>query len=183
MRRFVVLLALLSAAPAAALEVCDELWFTRNLIYDRAGYCFTSTLGQAVFDNTGCIGTDVEPDPALVETLASVRDLEREWECSIDTSRRALAIPDLAARMRILDIPVPDGYDSACIGWRGVEIALHTARDPGSPVTGVIRTGETIQWSFWPVDGWSFVQSPSGNGMGWMIDPKMTEASCDSFAG
>jgi len=57
MRAFLALLLAALAAPAAALEICDELWFTRNLIYDRAGYCFSSPLGRAVFDNSDCTGS------------------------------------------------------------------------------------------------------------------------------
>ena len=46
MKRLALLCALL-ASPAAASDVCDDLWFTRNLIMDRAGYCFGSVLGRA----------------------------------------------------------------------------------------------------------------------------------------
>jgi hypothetical protein len=37
---------------------CEDLWILRNSIYKDAGYCFTSTRGQSMFDNTGCQHSD-----------------------------------------------------------------------------------------------------------------------------
>jgi len=39
---------------AGGSETCDSLWYQRNLIYDRKGYCFQSPRGQAAFSNEGC---------------------------------------------------------------------------------------------------------------------------------
>ncbi len=33
---------------------CDELWYRRNAIWHRYGYCFGSARGQAAFGNAGC---------------------------------------------------------------------------------------------------------------------------------
>jgi len=33
---------------------CRNLWIARNEIYDRNGYCFQTTKGQAYFDNSDC---------------------------------------------------------------------------------------------------------------------------------
>ena len=52
--RWILLLGLVWPVQAWALEICDDLWLTRNLIFDRAGYCFGSVLGKSVFDNEGC---------------------------------------------------------------------------------------------------------------------------------
>ena len=54
--------AFVVAGPAAADERCHDLWFARNAIMDRAGYCFGSVLGQAVFDNEGWYRQDGIPD-------------------------------------------------------------------------------------------------------------------------
>jgi hypothetical protein len=35
---------------------CHDLWYQRNLIYDRAGYCFKTAKGQRYFSNAGCNG-------------------------------------------------------------------------------------------------------------------------------
>lgn len=33
---------------------CQNLWYVRNSIYDRRGYCFKTADGKAVFDNSDC---------------------------------------------------------------------------------------------------------------------------------
>ena len=35
-------------------ENCDDLWYRRNAVWHRYGYCFTSAKGQRVFGNNGC---------------------------------------------------------------------------------------------------------------------------------
>jgi hypothetical protein len=40
-------------SPPAA-ESCDDLWYRRNAVWHRYGYCFTSAKGQRVFGNNGC---------------------------------------------------------------------------------------------------------------------------------
>lgn len=66
----------LFAAPVLASDTCHDLWFTRNAIIDRAGYCFGSPLGQAIFDNTGCIGKSVNLPPQDARTVALIRELK-----------------------------------------------------------------------------------------------------------
>ncbi|NSY38259.1 caspase family protein [Leisingera sp. ANG59] len=44
-----------SAAAPVAQNQCDALWFQRNSIFARRGYCFQSPRGQAAFSNAGCI--------------------------------------------------------------------------------------------------------------------------------
>jgi Caspase domain/YARHG domain/Bacterial SH3 domain len=51
--------ALVPAAPAqppakATTAACDALWMSRNAIWHRRGYCFTTTRGQQAFGNAGC---------------------------------------------------------------------------------------------------------------------------------
>ena len=89
MKRLILALILL-ASPAAAADVCDDLWFTRNLIMDRAGYCFGSALGQAVFDNGNCIGKSVSLSTQLQRQVAEIRELEKQIPCKVDTARTRL---------------------------------------------------------------------------------------------
>jgi hypothetical protein len=184
MRPLIAIVFLALPVPAAALNVCDELWFARNQVFDHAGYCFRSALGRAVFDNSNCTSNIAEADPSEQAVVEQVLTLESEWNCDVDTSRKSLDIPNIQARNTMIDVPVPDGYESECIGWRGAPIALRIGRHPQAPISGVIQTGENILFSFISVDGWAFVTSPRGDAdMGWMLEPKMTEASCDGFAG
>lgn len=173
-----------AALPAAAQDVCDDLWFTRNLIFDRAGYCFASPLGRAVFDNAGCIGSDVEPDPAEQPIVDAILQREAELGCDVDTTATALDFPDIEVRRAIIDLPIRSEFESGCIGWRGAPILLRTARDLGAPVTGRIDPGQDIYFAFDQVDGWDFVinfDDPSQ--MGWMTEFEWSEKACDGFAG
>ena len=54
MRFLTVVFLLLTPVTAVADALCDELWLTRNMVFDRAGYCFGSNLGEAIFDNSDC---------------------------------------------------------------------------------------------------------------------------------
>jgi len=184
MRLSLALLLGLAASPAAAWSPCDELWFTRNLIFDRAGYCFTSTLGRAVFDNADCTGSQVRLDAASAAAVAAIEDYEQDLSCAIDTSRRALDVADLPARNALIDLPVPSAYASACYGWRGGPITLHSGRSETAPVTGMIRTGDDLVWTFDGTGGWAFVLSQQLPGqMGWYREPIYSPDDCSASAG
>ncbi len=184
MRVFLMLFLAMLAAPAAALEICDELWFTRNLIYDRAGYCFSSPLGRAVFDNDDCTGADIALDREALNMAARLQAAEQDWDCAVDTDRRSLDVPAIAARMTMIDIPEPDGYESGCMGWLGAPLSLHAARSTSAPVTGMIQTGDDIYYGFISVDGWHFIVSAHGTAdMGWLRDRPDLWTNCRSFAG
>lgn len=47
-------LSLCAALTPANAASCYDLWFERNQIYDEAGLCFKSQLGQETFDNSDC---------------------------------------------------------------------------------------------------------------------------------
>ena len=44
-----LLAPLLAAAPAAAQDLCDEMWSERNAIYKDAGYCFRTARAIRAF--------------------------------------------------------------------------------------------------------------------------------------
>ena len=155
-RALAFLLGLGLAGPAAA--NCDDLWFTRNLIMDRAGYCFGSALGRAVFDNADCTGKSVTlsaGDQALVERL---RVAERDQQCRVDTTRREIDLDDRHIRPRLVDLPVavPDG--SACMNWLSARIAVHAGRNRATPVLGHIEPGDNVNAHHQDENGWSYVQ-------------------------
>ena len=90
MRMSGIILFLLSIAPPLAAQdaaPCDELWFARNLIFDRAGYCFGSRLGRAVFDNTDCSTTAPKFDARAAENVAALHAAETEYGCTIEIGR------------------------------------------------------------------------------------------------
>ena len=187
MKRLVLLLALF-ATPAAASDVCDDLWFTRNLIMDRAGYCFGSALGQAVFDNGNCIGKSVSLSAQLQRQVAEIRELERLIPCKVDTSRTRLDLPDLETRRKLVDLPVRDEFESGCIGWQRDRSPLYAGHDDGTAIIGRVEPGDDVLWSHRSqVEGWDYVMvMQPGWGQvksaGWMRSPTDSSA-CRQWAG
>lgn len=179
-----ILLLMLTASPAAAYDACAEWWFTRNLILDRAGYCFESPLGQAIFDNAGCTPGDPRLDRDTLNQIAAIQALEQAQDCAINTGGTRLDVPYQDQRQLIVDIPIPSEYESGCIGWRGGPIPLHSARNEASAVTGRIEPGSDILFAFEEVDGWSFFTDMRGGPlMGWFRTPRLGEKDCAQFAG
>ncbi|SMY06753.1 DUF4453 domain-containing protein [Flavimaricola marinus] len=179
-----VALLLSAATPVWADAYCDELWLLRNQLFDRAGYCFSSPLGQAVFGNDDCTTTVPELDPSASRMVAEIRDFEAIENCRVDTTRTELDVPHLATRLALIDLPVWGLGESACLGWRGPPLILRSGRSDSAPMTGVIETGENILLMYADVDGWSFVPSPDGDArMGWVRLPRLDATSCDGLAG
>ena len=187
MKRLVLLFALI-ASPVAAADVCDDLWFTRNLIMDRAGYCFGSTLGQAVFDNGNCIGKSVSLSAQAQRQVAEIRELEKVIQCKVDTGKTSLDLPDIETRRKLIDLPVRDEFESGCIGWQLDFEPLHAGHDGNSAIIGRVEPEDDILWSHRSqVEGWDYVmvmQSGWGSvkSAGWMRSPT-DEKSCRQWAG
>ncbi|RYH05873.1 DUF4453 domain-containing protein [Tropicimonas sp. IMCC6043] len=181
---YLVFLAVIPA-PVSALEICDDLWFTRNLTFHRAGYCFNSVLGLAVFGNAGCTSKSPTLSAEASALVAHVKALEAEWSCHVDTRRKVLGVVSLEFRKSLTDLPVATGYESGCIGWRGDPFALHLGRTPDSPVTATGRAGDELLYEFEDVGGWSYIQLTRGGisaGAGWARVP-LEDAVCDNYAG
>jgi len=187
------ILLFVSLAPGAwANAYCAELWFTRNLIFDRAGYCFGSTLGQALFDNADCIGKNVTLDPVSQRKVAKIREIETWEECRVNTNGTSLVFEDMEAKRALLDLPVPDNLGSGCLGWRGTAIPLRTGHRAEAPVSGWLQTGDYILFDHYDEGDWLFITTyaPTAVGgwgpakaMGWMTGVTMDNDACDNWAG
>lgn len=71
---------------------CESLWVERNQILNVAGYCFDTALGQAVFDNTGCIpGPPALPDAAL-NRISRLQQAETRLACEINTGTAQITV-------------------------------------------------------------------------------------------
>jgi len=183
--RLVLAVCLLIPAQGWALEICDDLWFTRNLTYDRAGQCFGSSLGKAVFDNEGCTEGGVSLDAKSAKLVMRVRETEAELACDVDTSQDFLAVPVIEQRKTLVDLPLATEFESACIGWKGDRVPLHTARNGESDLTGAVRMGDTLLFQYEDVDGWTFVELQQNGipaGLGW-AQVEIGEDSCEMMAG
>lgn len=177
----------LAASPAAAFDICDEMWFIRNLQFDRAGYCFGSALGQAVFDNSDCTGKDVALSAEARRNVDDIKNQEGWMGCSVDTSTRSLDLPHAGMLRALSDLPVPIDAASGCMGWQGDEVPLHAGHDARSPVVAVARAGQDILWEYdWNgPEGWEFISVHYEGrliGMGWSESPIDT-GFCSQLAG
>lgn len=178
--------ALITPSLSWADTTCDELWFTRNAIMDRLGYCFGSPLGKALFDNSDCTGKSVSPTAANARDIERLRDSEEEFECKVDTSRTSMAFPDLGVRRSLVDLPIPDGYESACIGWVAAKMSLHSGATSDSAVIGEIAQGDSLMFVHFAEDDWSYVTVHSADfqqfkSSGW-LRPHGLEV-CEAWAG
>ena len=185
MRFILFLLLVLLPFAARADAVCDDLWFTRNLVMDRGGYCFGSTLGQSVFGNEGCTGKTASVsrrDAGLVERLMA---RETEETCQVDTSRPALDLDDLAVRQRLVDLPVRDMTDSLCLGWNGPETPLRAGHSDAAEALGAIATADVVRFAHGEEEGWQYVtvfnSDLSVKSGGWLA-PGL-DANCTAYAG
>ena len=191
MKHWIPIFLLLAPATAAADEYCDELWFTRNLMFDRAGYCFGSALGQGMFDNSDCIGKNVTLDPVSQRKVNLIREIEAREGCRVDTGQSRISFEDIGLKRGLTDLPVPDNLGSGCLGWRGGPVPLRAGHSAGAPPVGRLESGDYILFDHYDEGDWSFVTvyAPTAGGgwgptkaMGWISVP-MNEDSCDNWAG
>jgi hypothetical protein len=182
--RALLVFALLSATPAFAQQdpFCEELWFTRNAIYDRGGYCFESALGRAVFDNQDCRAGDPALDQDSLNAVARIQQLEQDFACDIDTSARRLSNPGLLARLSLDLIPVPSEYASGCMGYLGAAFPLHAGPSDRSRITGTALPGDDLVFSHEGAGAYSFLDLGNGS-MGWARIDDSLWTQCTSTAG
>jgi hypothetical protein len=171
MRRSTSILALVAAlaSTSAAADVweygeaeCNQLWFMRNLVMDRAGYCFGSALGQALYDNGDCIGKEVSLSSAQSRQVQKIQQLEREIGCNVNTGSRRLDLPSMEALRRLRDMPLPDNGGWACIGWMGNETTLYDGYTDGAAAIGQIRRGDRLDFGHINEGDWVPVVVSSG---------------------
>lgn len=184
-------LACAIAAPMALAEgpQCEDWWFARNLILDRAGQCFATPLGQALFDNSDCVAPAEALSPKAADIVAQIRALEAEHACAVDTTRRALDDPGAVAPYRQMeDIPVRDIAESGCIGYRGARLELVTGARPDAAVIGWLEPGMSVGLAHFGRDGYDYIQvfpnpdTLDGAFAGWaLIGPALLP--CDGYAG
>ena len=179
---------IITASPLRADPFCDDLWFARNQLFDRAGYCFSSPLGQAVFDNSDCTGKDITLEPGGAEMVAEIRASEARVPCDVDTSRTWLEIENIALRRRLGQVVYRSEFASGCLGWNGGPLTLLAGPGPTSEPIAMVETGDDIVWEYdslpWP-EGWTFIsvyRDGVQTGLGWRRDD-IDHALCTGLAG
>lgn len=177
MRWIVIVLFSCLSAPLTASVACDDLWLTRNQVMDRAGYCFGSVLGQAMFDNSDCTGQQVQLSSYDMETVQQVRALEAQIGCRVDTSRTWLSLMDINFRHALTSYPVLDELPGMCRGWLGPQTPLYAGHQEPFRAIGQILPGDDVGYDHLSVGDWSYVtvHVPFGDGMksaGWLYAPQ-----------
>ncbi len=175
---FFALLPSLAQADA----YCDELWFTRNLIFDRAGYCFGSALGQAVFDNSDCHTKSPSLSAEDKRDVAAVKEVESFAECKVDTSRTWLDFTGGDWLRTLATLPIRSEGESACIGYTGAEVPLYAGASANSAIVGAIIPGDDLLYGHLPVGSWEYVTIGQSRA-GWTNADPFTKQLCTSYAG
>ena len=180
------LCALLCLGTPAFADGCHDLWFTRNLVMDRAGFCFGTALGQAVFDNQDCIGKTVSLAPEWSQFVSTVQSLEQQFQCRVNTNQTELLLDDAWVRRQLVHLPIADELESACIGYNGAPRPVLSGQGLGYPVTGYISAGDNISYGHLPNGNWIYVTYSGPDwvvkGGGWM-DSDVTFPECNQWAG
>jgi hypothetical protein len=187
MRWFGLLIVCLPLPLPLWAGACEDLWYTRNQVMDRAGYCFESTLARALFDNGDCVGQDVRLTADQEAMVADIRALEAQIGCRVNTRDTWLDLDDLGIRQSLIDLPVLDLLSGGCLGWLGPPRTLHAGRSELAPPIGRLEPGDFVRYDHRLEDGWFYVTThgPSWSGLragGW-LQGDLTTAACADFAG
>lgn len=154
-------------------------------IFYHAGYCFKSPLGQSVFGNDGCVPGQVTLSEAASARVARVQDREALTRCEVDTSRTSLDIPLLEMRKALIEPALPDGEESACLGWQAQGFPLYAARDERAAVLSRVETGDTLLFQYVGEGDWSFIEivrDTARAGLGWALFGQDLQP-CNDIAG
>lgn len=154
---------------------------------DRAGYCFGTNLGKALFGNVGCTGKKVSLATSSKATIRQIRALEARYTCRINTRRNRLELKDVAIRMRLVDLPIFDELPGGCLGWMGDATVLFAAHDRAAAKIGNIEAGDFVKVEHTPVGDWTYVTVYERNWSrlksgGWYMGTIKT-MKCRDFAG
>lgn len=72
------------SVQTAFADSCYDLWYERNEIYDTNGFCFKSSLGKRVFDNSDCYTNDPQLSRAEQRRVAQIQREERRLGCKVN---------------------------------------------------------------------------------------------------
>ncbi len=171
--------------PSGA-NACEEMWYLRNLIADRAGYCFTTPLGEAIFDNGDCTTTELGLSPSESARFHAIRAVEEAYSCAVDVSKTTLPYLERRDWNLIETLPVPDGLESACQGYRFRPFALRSGPRGDAAVVGEVRTGDTVRFRYLDEGDWMFLitDGPSA-ALGWapVAAMQVDDKTCAAYAG
>lgn len=196
----VLLLSLLISSPTygqTRQEVeCDELWVARNAMINRAGYCFQSPLGKAIFDNSDCTTTSPTLSRIALMMIENIEATEAQMGCHVDTNNTAgwenfhFSWGELLEVDILPDRPRDEFDGLTCIGYMGAPLNLYSAPDSGAEPIAHIENGAVFNFAhgfyrnsnFHPTSdatseddmGWYFINWRTGKDIsraGWVYAP------------
>jgi hypothetical protein len=72
-----------ATAPVLA-QSCADLWYERNLIYARNGYCFSTSLARRAFAEFECWTTNPKLTRYEQDRVAAIKAEERRRGCKVN---------------------------------------------------------------------------------------------------
>jgi hypothetical protein len=170
---------IIAQSAFAELSYCDDLWFTRNLILNRAGECIITPQAEALFDNSDCLLTGAIMSISEAERVNAIMSLERANRCALNADRRQLDESVLIDMyQRLIDIPARSSDEGTCVGYYGATRSLRAGANQDSPVVGVLYQRQTVTFGHDPMGDWVFVTVRSSNirqrlsSSGWLANPE-----------
>lgn len=179
----------LPSGPAHA-GVCEDLWYSRNWIMDRAGYCFGTPLGQSYFDTSDCIGKNVTLSPYDAGRVAELRETEQDHGCTLNTQSTYLALDDIQFRRLLVEQPIlfPEGEGFICMGYTGSGVSLFAGPDSNSGVISALEPGDWYRTRHTDIGAWTYItatapQSDAVKAAGWAMFAPESYTQCLEAAG
>jgi len=194
MKKYHVLALLCLAGVPAYADIedpCNDLWFSRNAMLDQAGYCFSSPLGKAIFDNSDCttkqpkLTAQVKAQIALIKKYES-DDQSMYGRCDIDNQQRKLYVPDVKLRKQLEFQPATDGGIMACLGYLGRDAKVYAAPSKNARPMGKITKGDVLSLGHVDWREWTFLTVTRGKKtttLGWVNTKFNDEKMCSAWAG
>lgn len=177
------------ALPASAQNntFCESLWLSRGMVLDRAGHCFDTPLGDAVFDDNDCTG----PVGALFPIDAEILRMAEGATCDMDESGTELTLRGGAfvAQLRVLNtVPVRGGSEHSCVDYQGPPIPLYAGISTELAQIGTVLPGQGFGLQHQPMrGGWDYVtvSDPDGTmaAFGWLRMEAVDLQLCGQIAG
>lgn len=178
-------------------DLCDELWFSRNAMLNQAGYCFQTTLGQAIFDNSDCTTRTPQISDQATQEIAKFQTLETKLGCEINTDKSKISVSDIEQRLLLTVQPgavFPSETEHSCLGYNGPSLSAYSAPDQSSHVLYNTQTGDDLDFEFGGGHEWTLTRTRSADGkgihMGWVyfppelsLGPTDTGGVCSDIAG
>lgn len=188
----VLVLLTLGCTPAHAANIfCETAWFARNLFYAKAGHCFDTPLGRAVFgercEGAATLGPDAQ------RRIEEIRAYEVSGRgCTVNSENETFERLDALALRRRLDVhPLRSGEESSCGDWRGEPLVLRAAPSSTARIVGTVEPGENIGYSHQWEGSWEMVEvyapRPDARSelvaLGWLDGGTVDNALCGFMAG